>query len=137
MTRVLTSDGTANGAIAESGFTYDGQYLTVYGTERIQSDSASSIGVGSTEVSTIPTTSGNSGHFEYYVVNGSGFARTGVVMAVWDNTSASFTDTSTTDLNGSTEGISFIVTVSGGDVRLTAVVTVGVWTVKVGTRIIF
>jgi hypothetical protein len=58
-------------------------------------------------------------------------------MTVWNGSAAAFTDTSTTDLNGSTEGISFTVTVSGGNVRLNAVVTVGVWTVKVGTRIIF
>jgi hypothetical protein len=48
-------------------------------------------------------------HFEYYVVNGTGAARTGVVMAVWNGSSGIFTDTSTTDLNGTTEGIAFIV----------------------------
>jgi len=58
-------------------------------------------------------------------------------MAVWDGSGAAFTDTSTTDLNGSTEGIAFTVTVSGGNVRLNAVVGAGTWTVKVGTRIIF
>jgi len=123
--------------VAESGYTYDGQYVTLYGSERVQSDSSSSLGIGTNIITTIPTTSGNSAHFEYYVVNGTGSARTGIVMSVWDNTTATFTDTSTTDLNGSTEGISFTVTVSGGNVRLNGVVTLGVWTVKVGTRIIF
>jgi hypothetical protein len=95
------------------------------------------LGLGTNIVTTVPTTTGNSCHFEYYVVNGTGSARTGVVMAVWNGSSAAFTDTSTTDLNGTTEGIAFTVTVSGGNVRLNAVVTTGVWTVKVGTRIIF
>jgi hypothetical protein len=63
--------------------------------------------------------------------------RAGVVMSVWDATSATFTDNSTPDLNGSTEEISFTVTNDGTNVSLNAVVTSGTWEVKVGTRIIF
>ena len=86
---------------------------------------------------TFPTTTGNSAHFEYNVINGSNSTRSGVVMAVWDSSLATFTDTSTPDLNGSTEGIEFNVDVSGGDVRLRAIVTSGTWSVNVGLRIIF
>jgi hypothetical protein len=56
---------------------------------------------------------------------------------VWNSTAAQFTDTSTTDLGPSTEGISFQVTSSGGTVRLNAIVTTGTWNIKVGTRVIF
>jgi hypothetical protein len=56
---------------------------------------------------------------------------------VWNSTSASYTDTSTTDLGTSTIGISFQVTSSGGTVTLSAVVTTGTWNIKVGTRVIF
>ena len=63
--------------------------------------------------------------------------RAGTVMAVWDTSGASFTDFSTTDLNGSTTGISFSVDVNSGNVRLRAVITTGTWSIKVGSRIIF
>jgi hypothetical protein len=63
--------------------------------------------------------------------------RAGFVMAVWDSSSATYTDVSTPDLNGSTLGLTFTVTVSAPNVLLKANVTSGTWTVKVGTRIIF
>jgi hypothetical protein len=66
-----------------------------------------------------------------------GYMRAGVVMSVWDATSATYTDNSTPDLNGSTVPISFTVTNNGTNVLLSAVVTSGTWLVKVGTRIIF
>ena len=136
LTRVLTSDGTAHGAIAESGFTYDGNYVTTYGGQRIQTVYVTGVSSDS-NIITFPTTTGNSAHFEYNVINGSNSTRSGVVMAVWDSSLATFTDTSTPDLNGSTEGIEFNVDVSGGDVRLRAIVTSGTWSVNVGLRIIF
>jgi hypothetical protein len=58
-------------------------------------------------------------------------------MAVWDSTAAAFTDTSTPDLNASTSAISFTVDVSGGLVRLRAVITLGPWDVSAGARVIF
>jgi hypothetical protein len=58
-------------------------------------------------------------------------------MAAWDGTSATYTDTSTPDLNSTTTPLSFQVVVSGSDVNLIADATSGTWTIKVGTRIIF
>jgi hypothetical protein len=63
--------------------------------------------------------------------------RAGTILCVWNSTSASYTDTSTTDLGTSTIGVSFQVTSAGGTVTLSAVVTTGVWNIKVGTRVIF
>jgi hypothetical protein len=63
--------------------------------------------------------------------------RAGVVMSVWDSSNATFNDTSTPDLNGSTLGFVFDVQISGSNVLLIANVTSGTWTIKVGTRIIF
>jgi len=65
--------------------------------------------------------------------------RAGTVMGVWDSsgTTAGSTDYSTTDIIGSTIGISFSVTASSPSVSLVASVTSGTWTVKVGTRVIF
>jgi len=63
-------------------------------------------------------------------------------MAVWTTTPApasAYTDTSTPDLNASTLGISFQVTVSGGNVNLEAVTSSapGPWAVFAGARVIF
>jgi hypothetical protein len=63
--------------------------------------------------------------------------RAGFVMSVWDSSTATYTDVSTPDLNGSTLGLNFSVIVSGSNVLLKANATSGTWTVKVGTRIIF
>jgi hypothetical protein len=58
-------------------------------------------------------------------------------MVGFDCSGAAYTDYSTTDLNGSTNGISFSIDVNSGLVRLIANITLGSWTVKVGNRIIF
>jgi hypothetical protein len=63
--------------------------------------------------------------------------RAGIVMAVWDTSSASYTDYSTTDLNGSTASFVWNVDVSSGLVRLKSVISSGTWTINVGTKIIF
>jgi hypothetical protein len=71
------------------------------------------------------------------VVNGSNSTRTGVVMATWDSSNATYTEYTTPDLNGSTEGIDFRVAVVSGNVQLNANVTSGTWTVIINTRVIF
>jgi len=107
------------------------------GDEFISSDSGSSIGTGTSTISSIPVTSGNSAVYDYYVSDGTN-RRAGTVIAVWDASGGStFTEYSTPDLNGSTTGISFSTTISGGNILLQVVVTTGTWTVKVGSRVIF
>jgi hypothetical protein len=139
LTRILTSDGTPHGAIAESGLTYNSttQALTLYGEEFQRSENVSSLTTGTSVVSTIPTSSGCSANFDYCVTESGGAMRSGIVKAVWNNSTAGYTDVSTTDIVGSTEGIEFTVDVSGGNVRLNAVITSGTWTVKVGTKVVF
>jgi hypothetical protein len=63
--------------------------------------------------------------------------RAGTVKSVWNNSTAGYTDVSTTDISGSTSNIGFTVTVSGSDVNLNAVVSGGTWSVQVGSKIIF
>ena len=136
----MTSDGTAHGAIANSGLTYDSQSqtLTVYGNTYIDSATQNNIGVGTTAVLTLPSTTGQSAYFEYVVFNsGTTAMRAGTILCVWNSTAASYTDTSTTDLGPSTTGIEFQVTSIGGTVTLNAIVSIGVWNIKVGTRVIF
>jgi hypothetical protein len=93
--------------------------------------------VGSTVVSTIPVVSGKSAHFEYVVYDNSGVSRAGLVISVWNSTNASFTDTSTPDLDGDTSPVRFIVTNDTTNIVLTVVVSSGIWNVLVGNRIIF
>ena len=76
---------------------------------------------------------------DYYVVESGGATRLGTVMAAWNSagTSTTWTDTSTPDMNGSTEGIGFTVTATGGTVDFNSVVTSGTWTIKIAIRIIY
>lgn len=136
-TRVLTSDGTTQGAIAQSGLTYDGNSLIIYGNQLIESQSGSSISTTGVTITSIPKSTGSSAHFEYVITNGSGYMRAGTIMAAWDGTSATFNDTSTPDLNGSTLGFVFDVSIIGSNLLLKANVTSGTWMVKIGTRVIF
>jgi hypothetical protein len=58
-------------------------------------------------------------------------------MATWDSSTTTWTEYSTPDLNGTTEGIDFRVSIVSSNVELVAVVTSGTWTVIINTRIIF
>jgi hypothetical protein len=114
--------------------------LTLVGTQRIQSDEDLAVGSGTTILHTIPVLSGCGAFFDYCVTESGGSKRFGTVMATWDNSLASWTDTSTPDLNGSTIGIGFTVTVQGGInplVEFNSVVTSGTWDIKLAIRIIY
>ena len=117
--------------------TYDGQFLTLYGGQRVETQTTNSISSTGVIVASVNVISGSSAHFEYLIRGIGAQYRAGVVMCVWDGTNTSFTDNSTPDLNGSTLGLNFTVSISGGNVNLLANATSGTWTVKVGTRVIF
>jgi hypothetical protein len=106
------------------------------GTQRIQSDVNSGVS-SNTSIYTIPVLSGCGAYFDYCVTDGSGNKRLGTVMTTWDSSGASWTDTSTPDLNGSTLGLGFTVTVGGGNVNLNSVVTSGTWTIRLAVRVIY
>jgi hypothetical protein len=61
----------------------------------------------------------------------------GQIYAVWDNSSATHTDVSSPDLNGSTAGYIWKVQINSPSIELACNVTSGTWTVLVSTRIIF
>jgi hypothetical protein len=108
-----------------------------YGDVFQQSASGTSLTTGTNIITTIPVTSGCSANFDYCVTENGGAMRAGTVKVVWNNSSAGYTDYSTTDIVGSTSGISFTADVSGGNVRLNAVITSGTWSVKVSTNVVF
>jgi hypothetical protein len=63
-------------------------------------------------------------------------ARTGTVLSAWDGTSTTveFTDTSTRDAGGSTAGLSFRVTSTGGVASLGFTITSGTYTITINVR---
>jgi len=114
----------------EQNLKFDGQNLF------ISSYSGGSVNSNQTLI-TIPVSSGNSGFFDYYVSNGTD-ARAGTVIAVWLGSNTQITDYSTTNIGGSTSGISISVSSDGTNITVSAVVTGGgPWTVKLGARLIF
>ncbi len=121
---------------AQSAFTYDGTYLTLIGSQRIQSNIDNGVS-SNTVIYTIPTSSGCGAYFEYCILESGGAKRLGTVMTTWDNSGAAWTDISTPDLNSPTIGLGFTVTVSSGNVNLNANVTSGTWTIRLSVRIIY
>jgi hypothetical protein len=106
------------------------------GTQRVQSDVNNGV-TSSTTLYEIPTSSGCGAFFDYCITESGGAKRLGTVMATWDSLGAAWTDTSTPDLNSSTLGIGFTVTVLGGNVNFNSVVTSGTWTVRLAVRIVY
>jgi hypothetical protein len=126
---VVTATGTPGLLQGEPNMRFDGTnfYLSSYSGGSISSN---------TTLITIPSVSGNSAVFDYYVSDGTN-KRAGTLMTTWDSTLTVYTEYSTPDLGGSTLGISFSTSTDGTDVFFNAVVTSGTWTVKVGSRIMF
>jgi hypothetical protein len=122
--------------MAQSGFTFDGTYLSLVGTQRVQSDVNTGV-TTNTFLYQIPVSSGCGAFFDYCITESGGAKRLGTVMATWDESGAAWTDTSTPDLNSSTIGLGFTVTVSGVNVNFNSVVTSGTWTVRLSVRIVY
>ena len=90
-------------------------------------------------VFSVPDTSGTAVFFDYYAINTTSSAyRSGTVMVVWNATAntAEFTDTSTNDLGGSTAGLIFSVAITSNNLELTATISTGTWTIKIGARVL-
>lgn len=132
----MISNGTPTGGYALSELTFDGTYLNLGGAQRIQTDLNSSVS-SSAILYQVPATIGKGANFDYYVEESGGAKRMGTIMSVWDSLGSSWTDISTPDLNSSTAGISFTVTVSGGNVNFNSVVTSGTWEITLSVRIIY
>jgi hypothetical protein len=95
--------------------------------------SIGSIAAGTTVVDSFASTLSKGVVWHYVVTDGTNY-RAGTVTAVWNgNTSGStveYNETSTNDI-GTTTGISFTSNIiTGGNIRLLSVVTIGTWTVS-------
>ena len=83
---------------------------------------------GSTVIYSIPTASYDGAFFEYTIKSGSN-ARAGQIFSTYLDTTASYTDNSTSDI-GDTTGFIFGVILSGSNMVLTGSASTDAWTVK-------
>lgn len=81
-----------------------------------------------TNIYSIPTSAYTGAFFEYTVSGGTNL-RAGCIMSVFDSSNVNFTESTTTSL-GSTSDINFNMTISSGDVVLSASATTTDWIVK-------
>jgi hypothetical protein len=115
------SGGTLTGPVTGTTFNVSNALLDYQENVNVDTGSPKVIGI-------ISKLSYDAVFFDYVVKNGSNL-RAGIVMAVHDGTSVTYTDTSTSDL-GDTSGVSFTVDISGNDLRLNATVTTDNWIIK-------
>jgi hypothetical protein len=137
--KIVKFNTTTSGA--DSSLTDDGSLVTVDNDTQINgllylnSNIENNISSNST-IATVPKTNGSSAFFDYYITDGTSL-RCGTVMSVWDSSgNTKYTDTSSGDLNGSTEGLSFTVETYLTDIILVANITAGTWTIKTSTRVL-
>jgi hypothetical protein len=145
---LLTSDGNGGvdsqpNLIYTTGNTHN--VLTINDSYiRVVTRSFGGIESGTTRVvDAFHVSSGCSAIFEYCVESvfpsvSIGRKRMGQIFATWDSTESVYTDVSSPDLKGSTQGFQLKVQVQGNTVFLNAEVTDNnVWNVLISTRIIF
>ena len=88
---------------------------------------------GNTNIAFVPTGSFKAAFFDYYVASGSTNMRAGTIMAVQNNSTSRYTDTSTGDI-GNTSAVDFSTSVLGGNLVLTANISSGTWEIKTSYR---
>jgi hypothetical protein len=103
------------------------------GTTTIESTTFSGSLTGNTNIAFVPTGSFKAAFFDYYVASGSTNMRAGTIMAVQNNSTSRYTDTSTGDI-GSTSAVDFSTSVLGGNLVLTANISSGTWEIKTAYR---
>lgn len=133
--RILTSLGTNNTANAESNLTFNGSELNVEGILILSSSTSNNLTIGNNICSSFSSSLGNGAYFDYCLISGSTI-RVGTIISSWNNVNTEYTDISTKDLDGDTSSVSFYVDMLGGNIRLNASISSGIWTIKSGIRII-
>ena len=86
-----------------------------------------------TNIAFVPTGSFKAAFFDYYVASGSVNMRAGTVMAVHNNSTSRYTDTSTADI-GTTAPVDFSTSIVAGSLVLTANIASGTWEIKTAYR---
>ena len=89
---------------------------------------------------TVADVKGNAIFFDYMAVetvSNPKHYRAGTIMSVWneDANTVEYTETSTNDLGGPTDGLDFTVKIVSNNCVLEAAIASGTWTIKVSVRI--
>jgi len=135
--KFISQTGITGSSISESGdlITIDSN-TQINGFLYLNSNLQTGVSGGTATIITIPKDSGKAAFFDYWISDGTNM-RCGTVMSVWDSSgNTKFTDTSSGDLNGSTEALVFNVDILGNDVRLLAIPNSGVWEIKISVRVL-
>jgi hypothetical protein len=103
------------------------------GTTTIESTTFSGSLTTNTNIAFVPTGSFKAAFFDYYVASGSVNMRAGTVMAVHNNSTSRYTDTSTADI-GTTAAVDFSTSIVAGSLVLTANIASGTWEIKTAYR---
>jgi hypothetical protein len=103
------------------------------GTTTIESTTFAGSLTTNTNIAFVPTGSFKAAFFDYYVASGSVNMRAGTVMAVHNNSTSRYTDTSTADI-GTTAAVDFSTSVVAGSLVLTANIASGTWEIKTAYR---
>jgi hypothetical protein len=103
------------------------------GTTTIETTTFAGTLTTNTNIAFGPTGSFKAAFFDYYVASSSTNMRAGTVMAVHNNSTSRYTDTSTADI-GNTAAVDFTTSVVGGNLVLTANISSGTWEIKTAYR---
>ena len=118
----VNSNATISGSLTITGSSYS--FNNTLNTYFITSSAPS----GSNVIFSQPTGSYTSAFYKYTISSGSN-TRAGEVISVWNSTTSSYTDYTTTDI-GNTSPVVSLVTISGNNVVYTVSSSNGGWTIK-------
>jgi hypothetical protein len=121
-TQTFTGSVGITGSLSITGSSYS--FNNTLNTYFITSSAPS----GSNVIFSQPTGSYTSAFFKYTISSGSN-ARAGEVISVWNSTTSSYTDYTTTDI-GNTAAVISLVAISGNNVVYTVSSSNGGWTIK-------
>ena len=133
--RILTSTGSTNSANAESNLTFDGTILELNGTQKLNSSTHTSLGIGTTIIGTYSISISNSIWVDY-IINDSVSFRSGTLMSVHNNSITTYTDISTPDLGVSTTPFVLSTDINTGNIQVIATISTGTWDIKFSVRFI-
>ena len=113
--------------------------ITINGALILKSSSVTGITISESpyDILSFPNTYSDSAFFDYIVKDNSAESyRSGNIISVWDESSIKYTDYSTSDLGGSTDGIILSIVNDSTNIKVRLSISSGVWDIRIGVRFI-